>query len=96
MTKNNSVKTVDRVAIGTDASSTETHFTVRSRGFARKPGAIEHGQVESAVYAYIQALRTLGHTHINSHDIAKGLGLPRSVVENVLKRLTEKGVRLAE
>jgi hypothetical protein len=49
--------------------------------------------VESAVYAHIQAVRALGKTRIAPEEIAKALGLPLSAVESALKSLTGKGVK---
>jgi hypothetical protein len=49
--------------------------------------------IEAAVYSYIQALRRLGNTRINSGEIAKALGLTAANVNSVLPRLYEKGVK---
>jgi hypothetical protein len=49
--------------------------------------------IEAAVYSYIQAMRTLGNTRVNSGDIAKALGLTVANVNAVLPKLNEKGVK---
>jgi len=51
--------------------------------------------IETAVYTYIRALRSLGKTQVNTAEIAKALGLPVSNVDRVLPKLTEKGIRRA-
>ena len=52
------------------------------------------GDVESAVYSYIQALRAVGRTRINTADIAMALNLPLKIVERAAANLKEKGVKL--
>jgi hypothetical protein len=47
------------------------------------------------VYSYIQAMRTLGNTRVNSSDIARALGLPLSNVNAVLPKLNDRGVKRA-
>jgi hypothetical protein len=51
--------------------------------------------IEAAVYGYIQALRALGKTQINTAEIARALGIPISIVASVLPKLGEKGIRRA-
>lgn len=52
-------------------------------------------KIETAVYTYIRALRSLGKTQVNSAEIARALGVPVSNVDRVLPKLTEKGIRRA-
>jgi hypothetical protein len=49
--------------------------------------------IEAAVYSYIQAMRRLGNTRVNSGDIARALGLTVGNVNAVLPKLNEKGVK---
>jgi len=51
--------------------------------------------VESAVYAYIRAIRTLGRTTVNTIEIAAALSIPVSKVNAALDALRRKGVRVA-
>lgn len=51
-------------------------------------------EVEKAVYAHIQALRSLGRTKVVVSDIAEALGLRQDIVLQALKALREKGVKL--
>ena len=50
--------------------------------------------IESAVYAHIQAIRALGRTRTDSWEIAKGLGISQKEVEKTIASLTKKGVRV--
>jgi hypothetical protein len=49
--------------------------------------------IENAIYAYIQAVRALGHTTVNTSQIAEALSLPLTVVEQALESLKKKGVK---
>jgi hypothetical protein len=49
--------------------------------------------IEAAVYSYIQAMRRLGNTRVNSGDIARALSLTVGNVNAVLPKLNEKGVK---
>jgi hypothetical protein len=53
-------------------------------------------RIDSAVYAHIRAVRTLGRTQVNTAEISKALGLPLREVEKAAARLMTKGVKLAE
>ena len=50
--------------------------------------------VESAVFTYIQAVRALGRTRINTADIAMALDLPTKTVERAVANLKDKGVKV--
>jgi hypothetical protein len=49
---------------------------------------------ENAVYAHIQAVRAMGRASVNSREIAVALGLPIPDVEEAMKALQARGVRL--
>jgi hypothetical protein len=51
---------------------------------------------ESAVFAYIQAMRAMGRTKLNTADIAQALGCKPSDVEQTLASLRPKGVKKAK
>jgi hypothetical protein len=51
--------------------------------------------IESAVYAHIQAVRALGRTTINTFEISKALGLPLAAVDSTLELLKKKGIKVA-
>ena len=79
----------------TATNSTAAHElagrTVRLRHSRSTAGDTK--KVERAVYAYIQAVRALGKQRISTDEIARALGLSRSVVESVVLVLRSKGVR---
>jgi hypothetical protein len=62
----------------------------------RRRSFIKHStqNVESAVYAYIQAIRALGITRTNTLEIAKALGLTQTMVEKTISSITKKGVKV--
>src|SRR5437588_321926 len=65
-----------------------------SIGVSTKPGHQRSKQdIEAAVYSYIQAMRRLGNTRVNSGEIARALGLTIGNVNAVLPKLNEKGVK---
>lgn len=64
-------------------------FQVKRR---RRPAAPSH-KVIDAVFGHIQAMRALGHTSLNTADIAKALSLPQSQVDHAVRQLSTKGVK---
>lgn len=74
------------------SSSTSTSGVTRTHDInVRNPGLPR--DIENAVYAYIQAVRTLGRTTINTEDIARALSVASADVEKVVGNLRDKGVR---
>lgn len=63
-------------------------------GPARKSSRIETKDIESAVFAHIQAMRALGRTRVNVTEIATALGLYERQVEATLSALRNKGVKV--
>jgi len=53
------------------------------------------GDVEAAVFAYIQAIRALGKTDVNTTEISRALRIPLGDVQAVIKTLAKKGVKVA-
>ena len=51
--------------------------------------------IHGAVYSHMQAMRALGHKKVNTEQVAKALSLPLSEVDEAIKGMKEKGVRLA-
>ena len=83
--------------INTNTASTgEMNMYTLAGSGGRSRGVSPHAQknIESAVYAHIQAVRALGRTKVNTVEIAKSLGLSLAVVDKTLKSLKEKGVRV--
>lgn len=90
----------------TNAETSRTSTTYESRGTTGATGPYSVSAprpqpprkteaIEAAVYSYIQALRALGKTQINTAEIARALGIPISIVASVLPKLSEKGIRRA-
>ena len=76
----------------TTASSTEVLGATVHAAAGHKV-AKRHRDAEAAVYTHIRALRALGRTHINTVEIAEALNLPLKVVEQIVGKLTRKGVK---
>ena len=51
-------------------------------------------KIESAVYAHLRAMRTLGHTKADSGEIARALNIPSAEVIKALSALKNKGVKV--
>lgn len=76
------------------SSSTSSSGTTRSYDFGVAKTAPQlNAAVYDAVYAYIQAVRTLGRTTINTEEIAKALSLANAEVERVVEGMKNRGVR---
>ena len=89
------------------SSSTAATVTVWPRGTVSSVQAVSAGaaggsyqptnkqkETEAAVYGHIKAMRALGHISINSVNIARALSLPISDVEEAMRKLGDKGVRI--
>jgi hypothetical protein len=50
--------------------------------------------VVDAVFAHIQAMRTLGHDTVNTHQIAKALTLTPAMVALALTELKDRGLTI--
>jgi len=104
----NMVTKMGRVQIGASATTTGSTITTGQftgtgtfvatagkRDSASPQDAIKQKKIENAVYAHIRALRALGHTRVNSTDVAIALKVPHSAVERAVKSLTAKGIKVA-
>ena len=49
--------------------------------------------IEGAVFAHIKAVRALGHTEVNTDQIAAALSVPVSAVNAAITKLRDKGVK---
>lgn len=61
---------------------------------ARLSRQIDEQTLGDAIYAHIQAIRSLGETRTNSARIAAALGLRKSQVEKAIRSMRSKGVRV--
>jgi hypothetical protein len=83
----------DRIKIAPYSTTTDTvllpaasKVPMQARGSSK--------DIESAVYAHIQALRALGKTQVNTIEIARSLDLSLAIVEKVIADLRSKGVKI--
>lgn len=76
-----------------DYGATADAFQVERPGGSASGRAID---IESAVFAHIRAMRTLGHTTVNTRDVARALALPLSIVDRAVAGMSTKGVRVAK
>ncbi len=60
----------------------------------RKSRSTSSKTIDAAVYAYIRAMRALGHTQVNSLAVARALSLPVTDVDVAIRTLSDKGVRV--
>jgi hypothetical protein len=95
-TTTSSGSTGSRISVYTETSSSSSRpeITVASsKSRSRARHEVVEESIESAVYSYIQAIRALGETKINTMDISRALGLPLNVIESAIHNLSSKGVR---
>ena len=72
-------------------SSSDSQFV---QGTGYRPPTRSKNDIEGAVFAYIKAVRALGQTSVNSVDISRALSLPLGEVDQAMKGLRGKGVRI--
>jgi len=85
--------TVSRLVLSSNSTAGgqfQVSGIARSR---RKPRA--KGVVENAVYGYLQAIRALGKTTLNTVEVAAALSLSVADVNKAVMSLSKKGVKLA-
>ena len=70
---NSSTSTLKLLVLSTE-STTREQFQVSDTDHERRP-IRANKRVENAVYAYIRAIRALGHTNINTIEIARALSV---------------------
>ncbi len=95
---------------GVSSSSTSETVTISPNGTVSSGWAVSSDSVaghyrgsrtkqesiEAAVYAHIQAMLALGHTRLNSLTVARALSLPIADVEEAMRNLADKGIRIIE
>jgi hypothetical protein len=88
--------TTEKFVVLTPTGSTGTSSSVMTTtaGASRDAAVPSNKDIESAVYAHIQAVRALGRTHINPTEIAAALGLSERQVLSTLSALRSKGVKV--
>ena len=83
--------TLDRLVLSTN-SVTEQEIPVDTAQASRPKKSDKN--TESAIYAYIQAVRALGRATINTIDISEALSIPISEVNQAIRALEKKGVKI--
>jgi hypothetical protein len=80
------------VLSGTAASPPVTSTAPRRAHVERKEAS---GDLDSAIYTYIQAMRALGRTSVTVEEVARGLSIAVADVYGRLRTLRLKGVKTA-
>ena len=76
---------------GTSSSGPTLFLDIKTGG---RRGTRAEKEIAAAVYAYIRAMRALGHTQVNSLAVARALSLPVTDVDVAIRTLSDKGVRV--
>jgi len=56
----------------------------------------EEKKIDTAIYSYVQAIRTLNRTTISANQIAKALNLPYWKVTAGIERLQNQGIKIVK
>lgn len=83
----------------TTGSGSVTTTITRTSGFTGVSGTgtagnLSNKDIANAVYGHIRAVRALGKTTVDSHEIARALNLSPAQVAQALKELADKGVKI--
>ena len=90
---NLSTNTSDQVILSTESSTFQRENIVLPavRIVVRRK---DDKTLQSAVYAYIQAVRALGRNQLNTIEIAEALSIPVTEVNRAIVSLKKKGVKV--
>jgi len=94
MTKVAASSSTWRVPVGT--STDRGTFTFRNTRTPRPQDGSNSKAVKAAVLSHIKALRALGHTRVNTREIASALNLRPLLVEQAVAQLRDEGVKVAK
>jgi hypothetical protein len=84
----------EKIFLSNESTTTTRDVPVEfTTAINQAPPQIKSKDVQRAVYAYIQAIRVLGRTEINTIEIADALALPIVLVNQAAAALRRKGVR---
>ena len=90
-----SSKVIETVIVSPGYSSTAAAVVISSgAGFSGGEDAPSERDLESAVFSYLQSVRALGRTSINSTEIADTLSISLADVHRVIASLGDRGVRV--
>lgn len=87
---NSNTSTINQWILSTDTKAEES-VTVSALAEPSAPAKKE--ETENAIYAYLQAVRALGHKTVSTVQIADALAIPVAVVDQALAGLRKKGVK---
>ena len=86
-----STSTLNRLVLSTESTTRgqiKVEYPVRARRAKRS-----NKSVETAVYAHIRAVRSLGRPRVTTPEVAAALSLPIAEVNRASSSLEKKGVR---
>lgn len=86
---------VGSVTVSSSGGSTAGGFA-GSRGSGAATLHIASETLNDAVYSYLQALRALGQTKVNSDEIAGALNISSHAARRALNALGDRGVKIAK
>jgi hypothetical protein len=92
--KRGAARTSDRVSASRGRESTTGEFTVIKEATGRAHSRVRDRALESAVYAYLQALRARNRTQVTPSEIANALSISVDEVLSILAALKNKGVKV--
>ena len=92
-----STNTLNLLVLSTDSSEGEQITIPVVNSPRRRARRASHSaeRLQSAVYAYIRAIRALGRTQINTLEIAAALSLSLAEVNRAISSLGKKGVKVS-
>jgi hypothetical protein len=93
--RNGAVAGVRRIRIRASGATTSAAVTtISSADLIEAPPGLTSSAIEDAVYAHLQAMRALGHTRVNTTEVARALGLPLELVDATIASLVKRGVKV--
>lgn len=89
-----SSNTSNKIVVSTESSTSQRGNLVISSD--NRSGVRPKGikSVQNAVYAYVQAVRSLGRKQLNTIEIAEALSIPVAEVNRAVKSLKKRGVKV--
>lgn len=94
---NSSTNTLSRLALSTDSVARDQFTVLVTNGVRARARRSSRSivRVQSAVYAYIRAVRALGRMQVNTTEVASALSLAVSEVNRAIASLEKKGVKVS-
>lgn len=94
-----SSSTSGTVRLGSNSTASTVRIPVDKRSFRTSKQSLrkkrhEEKKIDAAVYGYMQAIRALNRTKINSYQISKALDLPVWKITDSIERLQNQGIKI--